>query len=150
MFLLVLQAASTVMMTGLIWFVQIVHYPLFTQVGEVAFPRYAAVHATRTTWVVAPLMFLELGSAGLLLISRFRPAFISPWQAWMGAALVGLIWSSTAFLQVPLHTRLQAGFLPADAIQLVRSNWIRTVAWTVRAALVLAWIHAGLASRSLQ
>ena len=32
--LLLLHAAATLFMTGLIWFVQVVHYPLFARVGE--------------------------------------------------------------------------------------------------------------------
>lgn len=32
--LLYLHAGATLFMTGLIWFVQVVHYPLFLRVGE--------------------------------------------------------------------------------------------------------------------
>ena len=34
MLLLLLHAGATFFMCGLIWFVQIVHYPLFAQVGS--------------------------------------------------------------------------------------------------------------------
>jgi hypothetical protein len=40
-------------------------------------------------------------------------------------------------LQVPLHTRLARGFDPAAHRQLVRTNWLRTLAWTLRALLLL-------------
>ena len=52
--------------------------------------------------------------------------------------LVGVIWASTAFIQVPMHNVLGRGF-DADAhAHLVSTNWIRTIAWSARAAL-LAW-----------
>ena len=57
---LVVNLASTLAMTGVIWFVQVVHYPLFASVGAEGFSRYEALHATRTGWVVAPLMLCEL------------------------------------------------------------------------------------------
>ena len=139
--LLPLQLLSTLAMFGLIWFVQVVHYPLFLQVGAQNFPVYEAAHANRTTYVVAPLMLVELATAGLLLLPGLRPPGISAWQALAGAGLVGIIWLSTAFLQVPLHNRLQLGY-SADVIgKLVATNWIRTVAWSLRAVLVLRWAY---------
>ena len=68
--ILLIQTLATAMMTGIIWFVQIVHYPLFTQIPKEGFTRYEQSHTVRTGWVVAPLMLLELGSALLLLIYR--------------------------------------------------------------------------------
>lgn len=139
--LLVLQLLTTLAMFGLIWFVQVVHYPLFLQVGAAQFPAYEAAHANRTTYVVAPLMLAELASSGLLLFSSLRPAGISAATAWLGAVLVGIIWFSTAFLQVPLHNRLQTAYSAELIHQLVLTNWVRTVAWTARAILVLRWVY---------
>ena len=137
---LLAQLLSTLALFGLIWFVQIVHYPLFASVGQTDFRTYAAAHATRTTWIVAPLMLLEVGSALLLLEPSLRPMFICPQEAWLGLIFVAVIWSSTALLQVPLHNRLQTSFSGSSARRLVATNWVRTIAWTVRAALVLTWV----------
>ena len=141
--LLLAQLASTLAMFGLIWFVQVVHYPLFAAVGPEHFPAYEAAHANRTTYVVAPLMLLELGTALALLLPSLRPASVSRESAWLGAALVGLIWASTAFVQVPLHNRLHAGYSAEVIGRLVTTNWVRTAAWTWRAGLVLGWAHKG-------
>ena len=136
---LLLQLLTTLAMFGLIWFVQIVHYPLFVRVGEPGFRDYAGLHATRTTYVVAPLMLVELVTAGCLLFPSLRLAAIPSSQAWVGAVLVGVIWASTALVQVPLHDRLQAGFSQEDARRLAATNWVRTAAWSLRTALVLYW-----------
>ncbi|MEM9862970.1 MAG: hypothetical protein AAF938_15350 [Myxococcota bacterium] len=122
-------------MTAVIWFVQLVHYPLFARVGDGAFNAYEAEHVTRITWIVMPLMLAELVSAGLLVLRE-----PSPW-ALSGAALVGVIWLSTALLQVPLHGALQSGFDADVHTRLVRSNWVRTFAWSLRFLLLFApWV----------
>jgi hypothetical protein len=137
--LLLLHAAATWAMIGLIWFVQVVHYPMFALVGRDAFARYAQVHATRTTWVVAPLMLTELAT-GVLLVAA-RPGRLSQPALLVGLGLLGVIWLSTAFLSVPRHGELAAGFDATAHGALVATNWIRTWAWTARGALVL-WLLA--------
>ena len=141
---LMLQITSTLLMTGIIWFVQIVHYPLFARVGGSGFAAYEAEHATRTGWVVGPLMCIELATAALFLFARFRPGSVSAASAWAGMVLVLLIWTSTAFIQVPLHNKLSSGADAAVIARLVGTNWIRTIAWTFRSVLVLTWLAGSL------
>ncbi len=133
--LILLQTASTLTLVGLIWLIQIVHYPLFNRVGLDEFVAYEAAHTRLITFVVAPLMLLEAATAALLLI--FRPAGISLFQVWLGAGLLAIIWFSTAFIQVPQHKILSAGFDLSAYQILVTSNWIRTIAWSARGFLVL-------------
>ena len=136
MTLLLIHAAATWAMTGLIWFVQIVHYPLFELASERRFPLFAAENQRRTSLVVVPVMLTEAATAlGLLLAP---PVGIGRGLAWLGALLLALIWISTAFLQVPLHRRLRAGRDSSAVRRLVSSNWLRTVAWSGRAWLALA------------
>ena len=54
-----------------------------------------------------------------------------------GLILVLIIWASTFFVQVPLHEKLAAAFDAKVQQRLVLTNWIRTIAWTLRGALVL-------------
>ena len=137
--ILLLHTASTLFMTGVIWFVQVVHYPLFARVGDDGFAGYAAVHSRRTTWVVFPGMTLELLTGLLLLISR--PAAVPPALPWLGGLLLAVIWVSTALLQVPGHRTFAHGFDHAAWHKLVRTNWLRTVAWSLRTVLVLIMIE---------
>ena len=125
-------------MTGLIWFVQIVHYPLMRRVGVEAFAGYAGAHARLTSWVVGPPMLIEAATS---LTMVFRPPVgVSAGLAWSGLALVAAIWISTATLQVPQHRRLATGFEPSAHRSLVLTNWIRVLAWSLRAVLVLYWL----------
>lgn len=135
---LLLQGFATWFMTGVIWFVQLVHYPLMSRVGLEEFARYEAIHTRRTGWIVGPPMLIEAATA-LLVVLRPR-ADIPAGQAWLGLALLSAIWLSTAFLQVPQHRRLEQGFDAAAHARLVRSNWIRTTAWTGRSLLLFSWL----------
>ena len=60
---LVACVGSTLFMVGLTWFVQVVHYPLFSRVDPDSFPAYHEEHSARTTWVVAAPMLIELASS---------------------------------------------------------------------------------------
>ncbi len=128
---------ATLFMVGVIWFVQIVHYPLFDRVGPSVFTAYSDAHSRLTTYVVGPPMLLELSTGVLLLV--FRPANVPAAMLWVGLALIIVIWLSTAVLQVPRHEILGAGFDAVTHRGLVVTNWIRTVAWTLRGILIL-WI----------
>lgn len=134
------HAAVTWALVGLIWTIQLVHYPLFARVGEAGFAAYSARHSAAITPLVGPLMGLELVSAGWLALHP--PAFTPAWAWWAGLALALLVWASTGLVQVPLHRRLGGGFSGEAHARLVRSNWLRTVAWSARGLLVgwLVWL----------
>jgi hypothetical protein len=59
-------------------------------------------------------------------------------SALIGVGLLAIIWLSTAALQVPIHRRLLDGYDEAAVARLVRSNWVRTLAWTARAYIALS------------
>ncbi|MHC4896022.1 MAG: hypothetical protein ACYTGW_02835 [Planctomycetota bacterium] len=130
-----LHAAVTLCLTGLIWFVQIVHYPQFARVGAEQFVAYEREHIRRTSRIVAPLMLVELVTAAVLVIEPPTAALRS--VAIAGLALLAVVWLSTALLQVPCHRRLEHGFDAAVIRRLVATNWIRTIAWTARSVLAL-------------
>jgi len=132
---LLAQAAATLALVGLIWIVQVVHYPLFAQVGEERFPAYHAAHTRLITSVVAPLMLTELATA--LWLIAVPVSGVPAAAAWGGLLLVAVCWISTAGLQVPQHHKLSAGFDVQAHTRLVRTNWVRTIAWTARGALCL-------------
>ena len=133
------HVAATLYMTGLIWCVQIVHYPLFASVGDSEFSTYEQRHTALTTWVVGPPMLVE-GITALILF-WLRPGGVTGAQLWMGVALLAIIWISTAFLQIPCHEVLSQEFDKAVHQRLVWTNWLRTAAWSLRTLLVLwmAW-----------
>lgn len=124
----------TAALVGLIWVVQLVVYPALQLVDERGFAAYHSAHMQRITWVVAPLMLTEVATLALVLAYS---GYGSSARLASAAALVA-VWASTAFVQVPLHTQLRnCGKDNAVIARLVASNWLRTVLWSARGALVL-------------
>ena len=134
---LILQLVSTLAMTGIIWFVQIVHYPLFGKVGATSFHAYEQSHLHRTTIVVAPLMLTEAITALVLL--WICPITIPLEAVVAGLLLVLLVWASTFFTQVPIHGKLSKSFDAVTHRRLVQWNWVRTIGWSARSVLI-CWI----------
>lgn len=135
--LLLTNFAATWYLVGLIWMVQQVHYPLFDRVGQTEFPRYASDHGRLITPIVAVPMLVELLTAGWLVLLSTKTETPTG-VLWLGLALVMIIWLTTAFVSVPCHQRLGLGFDAAAYTKLVTSNWIRTIAWSIR-GLLTGW-----------
>ncbi len=137
---LVVGSVATWAMVGLIWMVQLVHYPMLATYSATTPAVAAAEHQRRISWVVGPLMLAEGVSALILLVDR--PDAMPAWNAWVSAALLGVALTSTVLVQVPLHGRLAERHDAQDAARLISTNWVRTVAWSMR-GLLLAIALAG-------
>jgi hypothetical protein len=125
---------ATFVITGIIWFVQIVHYPMLARLPHENFPELEREHCNRTGFVVAPPMLVEMFTLGWLLLRGFdSPLFL------LTAVLLAVVWISTFTLQVPAHRALLKGWSESAHQRLVFTNWIRTTAWTLR-SLILAGI----------
>ena len=137
------HAAATWALVGLIWLIQLVHYPGFGRVGADAFAGYEAFHTRAITPLVGVLMLAEGLTALLLLGAAFTAT--ERLALGIGLGLIALVWLHTALIAVPLHGRLASG-ADAEAIgRLVATNWVRTLAWTARGLLVgwLIWRRWG-------
>lgn len=132
--LLVVHAAATWVMAGMIWTIQSVHYPLFRLVGADGFVAYEAEHTARMGRLLVVPALAEVVTAAALVFSDDVPLGIS-----LGSgALLALVWLTTLGVQVPIHTRLSARVDSTEIDRLVRTNWFRTMAWSVRAVIAAA------------
>ncbi|MEO0512738.1 MAG: hypothetical protein AAF108_07560 [Planctomycetota bacterium] len=139
--LLLTHALATCFMVGLIWFVQVVHYPLFSSAGAMNPADYRAYHDRHTrltTLVVGPAMLVEALAAAALVLQKPSPLRLTALALLLGC------WLSTALVSVPLHQKLITGYDPATAHQLVHTNWPRTILWTARGLIALALIPFAL------
>lgn len=142
LWLFLINAISTLLLTGIIWFVQVVHYPLFKRADRERYGKFAADHTRLTSYVVTPLMLAELGSAVALPFAL--PEYVHSDEAWVGLVLVAAVWVSTFVIQVPLHRRLASGYNTNAVRALVLTNWIRTIIWSGRTVLIVWWLARGL------
>lgn len=119
-------------MTGIVWFAQVVHYPLLDRGLRDNFPEFAREYQSRTTWVVLPGLVGELiSTACLLWLWPSLPTIV-------GATSLAAVWISTYFWLIPAHQRLKRGFDAAVHRSLVRRNLPRALLWTLRSG-VMVW-----------
>ena len=129
---------SAVMMTSIIWFVQLIQYPGFNYIDSQKFNDYHNLHTNRITFIVAPLMLLELISSFILF---FNDSNNPIW--FLNLGIVILLWLSTMLISVPLHNQLSRNDLDKKVVdKLVSTNWIRTFLWTLRSFILiyLLWV----------
>jgi hypothetical protein len=127
---------STLLMVGVIWTVQVVHYPLMALVGTERFIAYEAAHAPRMAAVVMlPWAVQGLTVAGMLII---MPAGVAPGLVWAAAAAAAVPVLITVTASVPAHGRLAQGFDAGAHRTLVSTNWLRTAGWTIHGVIAVA------------
>jgi hypothetical protein len=125
---LFLNLISSFYMLGIIWIVQSVHYPAFAAVDSEKFVNFHKNH----TEALGPAMIVELLSSVALF-------FIIPENLIFTGAnlfLTLITWILTFFLSVPLHNKLSKGYDLNSIRKLVKTNWLRTMIWTVRSATI--------------
>lgn len=134
---LLAHVATTWAMVGIIWTMQLLQYPLMSQVPASSFPRFEAAHQRRVSWVLGLFAPAEIVTAAWLFLS---PGPIPRWMPLTGGILLAAIWVSTALFYGPIHTRLSTGFDAAMHRRLLVGNWARTAAWSIRGLLVLGML----------
>ncbi len=140
--LLLLNFGLAAYLTGLVWTVQLVVYPALLLVGRAEFPRYHAAHTQGMGLAVGAPMVAELALAAWLAWSAY-PVW-GPGRALGQLGLVVFIWAVTFFVSVPFHNRLAAhGYDYVVLDGLLRTNWLRTLAWTARLVLLCVMSNSG-------
>lgn len=141
-FVLLANLTATLVMVGVIWFVQHVHYPLLATVGVDRAREIAVEHQRRTARVVALPMAAEgFSTLGLLVI---RPEGVGVIWPWVGAVLLAVALGSTVIMSVPVHAQMASDPRPDIGRRLVATNWPRTVAWTARGVVCVIMVTRAL------
>ena len=133
--LLLAHLVATMFMTGVIWFVQIVHYPLFILISPAQFTTYEAAHIKKTGYVVAPVMLLEMTTYLSLCFFPFE-TFNQTLLFYLSGLFLLLLWCLTFFVQAKQHARLIQAYNRKIILALVRLNWWRCLLWTGRSILI--------------
>lgn len=120
-------------MTGVIWFVQLIHYRFLNEIPPGNFASYHQRYTKIMGYVVGSGMCIEIIS-GILLSVLFIEHNVIPIHLNMGLLIV--IWVSTFAVQVPCHMKLNKGYDTDTHRKLVKFNWIRTIAWTARVLIL--------------
>lgn len=129
-----LELVSTCSMMGIIWLVQVLVYPSFLLIPPNQRAPFHRHHVNRISTIVLPLMVAEL-ACGVWLTWLVWPNVGVDRAAAM--ACLATVWISTFSLQVPLHQRIAITGEERTIRLLISSNWIRTLAWTIKTALLM-------------
>ena len=130
--LLKVNFISTSVMVGVIWVIQLLHYPSFHFINEKKYIEFQHFHMQRISFIVIPVMLIELASA--LLLSYF---FRSSLTIILLALLLG-IWGITFIFFTNMHQKLTNGYEPSIVDKLVKINWSRTALWSLRLIILLS------------
>ena len=116
----------------LIWLVQLIIYPGFLNIGNVNFKDVHKRYTARISLIVIPLM---LGQLSLEIIKLFQGEANFP-----RLALTVSVWLITFIFAVPAHNILgQNGRHKDSILTLIKTNWLRTIIWSV--LLVNSLLH---------
>jgi len=129
----------TLFMLGIIWFVQLIHYPLLSLIEGENFCLYERCHFRRMIYVMSLPMLIEFVTGWWLLYEKIPVG--SVWLLRINAGLLTVIWLSSFCLQVPMHVKLIKSFDKHAYRHLVSTNWIRTAAWSVRSVLLVGIVY---------
>ena len=127
-----LNVISAFLLTGVIWTIQIVHYPSFHYIDKMSFTNFHHFHERRISIIVMPLMLIELTTSTALYINNMSSIVFA-----LNLLIVVLIWCSTFFVQVPIHSILSQKKDKKLIEKLVNTNWTRTFLWSMRMLLII-------------
>lgn len=128
----------SVFMTGVIWVIQRVQYPSFKFISKDEFNSFYNFHAFHITWIVAPIMVLELFTAAFLVYENYYSQYFIKFVIVLLMNII--LWISTFFLSVPCHNELARGRSDRVLKKLVNTNWIRTIFWTAKTIFLVVII----------
>ena len=136
-FVLLGHLIFTSIMTGVIWVIQIVHYPSFHFIEKELYTAFQKFHMNKISIIVIPIMLAELITGMMLFLDRGSK---SPFLIISFVILV-LIWLITGVFFSKAHNELMTGYQELVVNQLVVMNWIRTLLWTLRLLLLTSFVY---------
>jgi hypothetical protein len=134
-----LHLVSCWSLIGVIWIIQLVHYPAYRFIDVTQFTQYQLFHSKQITYFVAPMMLLEFASSVWMLYQAIQTKTNLTLLS-VSFVLLLMIWALTFFKIVPLHNQLQFGKDTSMIEQIIQLNWWRTILWSARGLLLLKLI----------
>ena len=118
-------------MVGIIWVIQLLHYPTFHFIKESDYVEFQHFHMQRISFIVVPAMILELLSA-FMLVYYIRSNLLN-----LGLIILLVIWLITFVFFTKLHQSLLGGYDKIIVDKLVQINWSRTILWSLRLIILI-------------
>ena len=133
---LLIHLVATSIMVGVIWVIQLVHYPSFHFIKLDMYTVFQKFHMKKISIIVVPVMVAELITGFLFLYhEESRNALII-----ISVILLIIIWGITAVFFSGVHNKLIAGYQEKIVNHLLLINWVRTFLWTMRLLLLFGFL----------
>lgn len=140
----IINVITTLVCVGQVWFLQVVHYPLFRNIGPEKFPEYYSTLRMKMTLFNLPLVVLETSTS--VMVFLFFSMQPKPTPAMENSFM---LYGISVFLLLPVHLFTYRGVQPAlkklstqfsdkNLASLLQWNLMRSIAWTVRLGLILS------------
>ena len=134
--ILYIHLIFTSIMVGVIWVIQLVHYPSFHFIKPDIYTVFQKFHMEKISIIVMPMMIAELITVLLLLYNEDSKNILII----ISFILLIIIWGITAVFFSGVHNKLIAGYQETIVNNLVVMNWIRTLLWTMRLLLLFGFL----------
>ena len=122
---------STSLMVGIIWVIQLLHYPAFNFIKESDYVEFQHFHMQRISFIVVPVMILELFTA-FMLVYYIRSNLLI-----LCMIILLFIWLITFVFFTKLHQSLLDGYNKTIVDKLVKINWSRTILWSLKLIILI-------------
>jgi hypothetical protein len=138
--IVIVHAGATWFLVGLIWTIQLVHYPTFSSVDPVIYNSFQKRHMHRMGQLIGLPWLVE----GICVLALFllAPDDQIRLLATLGGILELVVIGITVRSSIPAHETLSDGFDEAAHHRLLRSNWWRCGAWTARGIIALIMLDS--------
>ena len=136
--ILLIHFSTCLLMTGIIWIIQMVHYPTFRFIKGQNFTSFSTFHVKSISTIVLPLMLIELMTATLLIVVSPNDFF------YINLTLLVITWGVTFLVSMPIHKALLIRYDSLAIENLIKTNWLRTILWTIRCICLMVFITTSL------
>jgi len=141
-FFLLINLLSTILIAGILWFVQLVHYPLFNEIPAKNFINYGYYHSRKVSGIIKPLFIVDFTTLILLLILLGSNLSTNLMIVNVTIFIITIVLTQIIF--IPIHQKLSKSPNSQTISQLIRLNWIRTLIWSLKVVFMLIIIYETL------
>jgi hypothetical protein len=133
---LIINLSSVAFLAGLTWYIQIVHYPLFTYIDRKSFLEYNIYHLKKSAYILFAPMLVE-GVFSIMFVFDY-PINLSSLVPLVCLGISTVIWLITFSKIVPLQDKLTSDGLDKEVIEdLIKQNWFRTIGWSIKLVIMI-------------
>ncbi len=129
--LIVLHIVSTSIMVGVIWVMQLLHYPALLYVKNETFRQFQNFHMTKISIIVVPIMLIELVSGFIIYLQGERS-----FEFLASFVLMIILWIMTGLIFTKFHSKLRKSKDIRIINKMIFLNWYRTLFWSMRLIII--------------